>query len=346
MIRNPNLGLLLRTDGLNPMRTEQFLSSFLLPLLTVSVAYAASAAMVRSHLVGKDVHRTVWNFVLLGSFATCAGTGVLLAFKHLLPDLGPVVHLHDQTGAALLAAGAGHTLERLPYFLGKVKSWWAGARKADNSWPQVAASLVALSAFLALPTLLLRLTAGDATASMGIASPRASSAKTSVEAASTPDSQVSRTLPLSTTAAGAPARKPKASLREEVERVLSAGRDSRTSKEGSPDSVRFENRSGVADVAIAAILRQVHDPELHINVYDLGLVRRIAVDSQRNISVAVVLTTPPSPNNGWLLGRMKTMLAESASFNTIEIHEIPNAYWSSDFITEEGRRIFLEMGKW
>jgi metal-sulfur cluster biosynthetic enzyme len=62
--------------------------------------------------------------------------------------------------------------------------------------------------------------------------------------------------------------------------------------------------------------------------------------------VAVVFTTPTCPNNGWLLDRMKTLLAESAFFNTIEIHQIPNAYWCSDFITEEGRRIFLEMGKW
>jgi metal-sulfur cluster biosynthetic enzyme len=329
------------------MRTEQILTNFVLPLLSVSVAYVASAMMVRSHLLARDVHRTVWNFALLGSFLGCAGTGILLAFKDLLPDLGPVLRLHDQTGAALLAAGAGHTLERLPYFANKANAWWAKAWKADNHWPQVLASLLALSAFLALPTVLLRLTAGEIPASAtGEALRRAPAAKISTEASSATDSQAALPVPISKAAVGTLSRKPKASLREEVERVLSAGRDSKTSKEGLPDSVRFENRSGVPDGSIAAILRQVHDPELHINVYDLGLVRRIAVDSQRNISVAVVFTTPTCPNNGWLLDRMKTLLAESAFFNTIEIHQIPNAYWCSDFITEEGRRIFLEMGKW
>jgi metal-sulfur cluster biosynthetic enzyme len=329
------------------MRTEQILPNFVLPLLSVSVAYGASAVMVRSGRLGRDVHRTVWNFALLGSFLTCAGTGALLGFKHLLPDLGPILHLHDQTGAALLAAGAGHTIERLPYFAGKVKAWWAVARKADNSWPQVFASLLALSAFLALPTLLLRLTAGDADASVGIAAPRAPAAKPPMVESSARDSQVARAVAVSSaTVPGTPARRSKASLREEVDRVLAAGRDSKTSRAGSPDAVRFENQSGVADGAIAEILRQVHDPELHINVYDLGLVRRVAVDSQKDISVAIVFTTPTCPNNGWLLGRMKTLLAESSLFREVEIHEIPNAYWNSDYITEEGRRIFLEMGKW
>jgi len=328
------------------MRTEQILPNFVVPLFSVSVAYAASALVARRGLLRRDVHRSVWNFALLGCFATCAGTGALLAFKHLLPDLGAIQHLHDQTGAALLAAGAGHTVERLPYFLGRIKAWWAGALKADNSWPQVVASLAALSFLLALPTVVLRLTTGDASVPAEISWTRASSAKTSIEAASTRDSQVSPKAPVSTTVVGSPARRPKASLREEVERVLSAGRDSKSSGDGSADAVRFENRSGVADGAIAEILRQVHDPELHINVFDLGLVRRIAVDSQRNISVAIVFTTPTCPNNGWLLGRMRTLLAESALFNSIEIREIPGVYWSSDFITEEGRRIFLEMGKW
>jgi len=333
------------------MRTEQILPDFIVPMLAVVVAYAVSAWLARRGSLKRDVHRSVWNFALLGLFLGCSCTGVLLAFRQLVSDLGPILRLHDQTGAGLLAAGAGHALERRSVFANKARAWWNGARKADNSWPQVLASLAALSAFLALPTVLLRLTAADAGAAAVAGSearqPASAARPIPAKAGTTRDSRATPRAPDAVgTADRSPVRKPKASLREEVERVLAAGRGAVSPGGRSEDAVRFENLSGVPDGTIQEILRQVHDPELHINVYDLGLGREIAVDSQKNIEVAVVFTTPTCPNNGWLVGRMKSLLAGSGLFREVGIHEIPNAYWNSDYITEEGRRIFLEMGKW
>jgi|GEM_PF-613289 metal-sulfur cluster biosynthetic enzyme len=331
------------------MQTEYLLSNFFFPLLTVAIAYPSSALMARTGVIRRDVHRTVWNFALLAFFLGCSGTGVMLAGKQFLPDLGPIVRLHNQMGACLLAGGAGHTMERLPYFLKKMKFWWGRMWATDNHWPQVLASLVALSALLALPSVLVRLTAGDARASVGPDIP--------VRVPANPVSKVEPILQDSTSpravhdtepvARGkSPTHRVKASLADEVERVLALGRDATGNGNASGGAVRIENHSGVDNSAIEVILRQVHDPELRINVFDLGLVRRIEVDSQANIAVSMVFTTPTCPNNGWLVDRMRSLLTGSSLFRTVEIHDIPNTSWSPDFITEEGHRILLEMGKW
>ena len=47
--------------------------------------------------------------------------------------------------------------------------------------------------------------------------------------------------------------------------------------------------------AVIDALRRVYDPEIPINIYDLGLIYNLKVDDNRNVEVLMTLTTPNCP---------------------------------------------------
>ncbi|MEZ5890110.1 MAG: metal-sulfur cluster assembly factor [Xanthobacteraceae bacterium] len=92
------------------------------------------------------------------------------------------------------------------------------------------------------------------------------------------------------------------------------------------------------DADILHALKEVHDPELGINIVDLGLVYR-AERTREGIVVEMTMTTPTCP-----IGEMMVMQAEAAlqrhfaDVEIIRVHLIWDPPWSPDLMTDEGRR--------
>lgn len=92
------------------------------------------------------------------------------------------------------------------------------------------------------------------------------------------------------------------------------------------------------DAEILRALKEVHDPELGINIVDLGLVYR-AERTREGIVVEMTMTTPTCP-----IGEMMVMHAEAAvrrhfpDAATIHVYLLWDPPWSPDLMTEEGRR--------
>jgi metal-sulfur cluster biosynthetic enzyme len=92
------------------------------------------------------------------------------------------------------------------------------------------------------------------------------------------------------------------------------------------------------DEDILLALKTVIDPELGVNIVDLGLVQR-ADKTADAIEVALTMTTPACP-----LGEMLVEEAERAlggrfpEVPSIRVELLRDAVWSPDRMTEEGRR--------
>jgi len=92
------------------------------------------------------------------------------------------------------------------------------------------------------------------------------------------------------------------------------------------------------DADILRALKEVHDPELGINIVDLGLVYR-AERTREGIVVEMTMTTPTCP-----IGEMMVMQAKAAlrrrfgDVETIRVHLIWDPPWSPDLMTDDGRR--------
>ena len=51
--------------------------------------------------------------------------------------------------------------------------------------------------------------------------------------------------------------------------------------------------------AIVAMLKTVYDPEIPVNVYDLGLIYKVDIDEEKNVRIDMTLTAPTRPISYW-----------------------------------------------
>lgn len=92
---------------------------------------------------------------------------------------------------------------------------------------------------------------------------------------------------------------------------------------------------------VIAALRQIFDPEIPVNIYDLGLIYELTLDDQNHVFILMTLTTPNCP----IAEDMPGMVTDA--LNAIEgIHEVTveltfDPPWSMDNLTEEAK---LELG--
>lgn len=89
---------------------------------------------------------------------------------------------------------------------------------------------------------------------------------------------------------------------------------------------------------IRDVLRTVIDPEVGINILDLGLVYSIALD-ERVVRVTMTMTTPACPMGEHIRDQVQSrVLAQFAGVERVEVEIVWDPPWSSDKISPEGKR--------
>jgi len=84
---------------------------------------------------------------------------------------------------------------------------------------------------------------------------------------------------------------------------------------------------------IKKALRQVFDPEIGLEVVQLGLIREIQLNTEP-AEIKMMLTTPFCPYGGWLIQQIKDV-SESVSGKTIKVTVIPDL-WSPEHMEDPG----------
>lgn len=107
-----------------------------------------------------------------------------------------------------------------------------------------------------------------------------------------------------------------------------------------PDAVATAAVARVEDIEEA--MRDVVDPELMVNVVDLGLVYGVHVDEQNNATIDMTLTSPTCP----LTDRLEydTELALEGLVNSVTINWVWLPPWTLDNISEDGREQLRAIG--
>jgi len=91
---------------------------------------------------------------------------------------------------------------------------------------------------------------------------------------------------------------------------------------------------------ILETLRQVVDPELHMNIVDLGLVYGVE-QKQDLIEVDLTLTSPECPYGPYILHGVKQALITMKDIRNAEVNVVWDPPWGPDRMTEEAK---LELG--
>lgn len=96
----------------------------------------------------------------------------------------------------------------------------------------------------------------------------------------------------------------------------------------------------IAEETVYAALQQVFDPELYINIVDLGLIYEVRVTEQGETSdvyVKMTMTSPACPAGPELVREVKDVLGGLDDVGKVEVEVVLSPPWSPDMMTEEAR---------
>jgi len=98
---------------------------------------------------------------------------------------------------------------------------------------------------------------------------------------------------------------------------------------------------GVKDVE--AVLKKCLDPELGINIVDLGLIHDIKVDKSANITVKLTMTSPMCPVTSIIMADAELRLEEIAGHGEIKLELEWEPMWNPDMITPNIKHTMMGM---
>ena len=88
--------------------------------------------------------------------------------------------------------------------------------------------------------------------------------------------------------------------------------------------------------AVAA-LRSVYDPEIPVNIYDLGLIYLVHIDEQAVVNVQMTLTAPACPVAGTLPGQVEGVLRQVEGVRDAHVELVWDPPWDQGRMSEEAR---------
>src|SRR6056297_3202486 len=85
----------------------------------------------------------------------------------------------------------------------------------------------------------------------------------------------------------------------------------------------------------------LYDPEIPVNIYDLGLIYRISIDDESHVDVDMTLTAPGCPVAGEMPGWVADAIEPLPGVKTVNVQLVWEPPWGLDKLSDEAR---LELG--
>ena len=92
---------------------------------------------------------------------------------------------------------------------------------------------------------------------------------------------------------------------------------------------------------IVFVLKNIYDPEVPVNIYDLGLIYEVKSDKDGNVKILMTLTSPNCPVAESLPAQVKEEVSYLKEVKEMDLELTFEPPWSQDMMTEEAK---LELG--
>ena len=89
---------------------------------------------------------------------------------------------------------------------------------------------------------------------------------------------------------------------------------------------------------VIEIAKQCFDPEIPVNIWDLGLIYDIEIKSDENVDVRMSLTSQHCPAAKSIPDDLKTKITSQLKAKTVNIQLVFDPPWTPERISEEGKR--------
>lgn len=95
--------------------------------------------------------------------------------------------------------------------------------------------------------------------------------------------------------------------------------------------------AAITEDDIVRALQTVIDPEVGVNVYDLGLIYAVTVDGAR-VQVSMTMTTPACPMGSLLTGQVRDALAKLPGIRDVDVALTWQPAWTPALMSAEAKR--------
>ncbi|HIS09805.1 MAG TPA: DUF59 domain-containing protein [Candidatus Avibacteroides excrementipullorum] len=92
---------------------------------------------------------------------------------------------------------------------------------------------------------------------------------------------------------------------------------------------------------VIGMLKTVFDPEIPVNIYDLGLIYKIDIDDSFNVDVDMTLTAPNCPAADFMVEDVRQKLESIEGVGNVVVNLVFEPEWDKDMMSEEAK---LELG--
>lgn len=92
---------------------------------------------------------------------------------------------------------------------------------------------------------------------------------------------------------------------------------------------------------IVQVLKSIYDPEIPVNIYDLGLIYEINIDDSRKAQIVMTLTAPNCPIADQILLEVQERVAAVEGISSAEVKLVFDPPWDQSMMTDEAK---LELG--
>ena len=92
---------------------------------------------------------------------------------------------------------------------------------------------------------------------------------------------------------------------------------------------------------IVRMLRNVYDPEIPVNIYDLGLIYKIDLADNGHLTIDMTLTAPNCPAVDFIVEDVKMKVESVEGVKSVDVNIVFEPAWDKDMMSEEAK---LELG--
>lgn len=101
-----------------------------------------------------------------------------------------------------------------------------------------------------------------------------------------------------------------------------------------------EERLKIEERAVT-LLKTVYDPEIPVDIYNLGLIYKIDLDDDGNLTIDMTLTAPNCPAADFLVEDSRIKLESIEGVKSVNINIVFEPEWNKDMMSEEAK---LDLG--
>ena len=92
---------------------------------------------------------------------------------------------------------------------------------------------------------------------------------------------------------------------------------------------------------IVDVLKSIYDPEIPVDVYELGLIYEVKIDKESNVQIEMTLTSPNCPVAESMPKEVEDKVAEITDVKSAKVNIFFDPPWDKDMMSEEAK---LELG--